>query len=114
MLSCEEMETIFFNVVLLWSLFNEFFILIEAYELMSNLIEQLLHLVFNIFEGNTPRFLILEILQSPLDHVKCHSDYIARLQLSPVFGPSWITIMSCLAVVDSPAVDGVREGLLQI
>jgi len=67
-----------------------------------------------VLEGHPPGLPVLEVLQRSNHHVKAQTYYISRLQLGAVLGAGRVAAVPCLAVIDAPAVDRIRKGLLQV
>ena len=66
------------------------------------------------FKGHSPILSIFIKTKSSLNHVQSNSNYVACSQLSTIIWTCWVTIVSCLAVINGPTFISVTKCTLKV
>ena len=68
---------------------------------------------FLIFISYPPWFSVSIVWEGSINHINSNSEYIASFERSPIFGSSWVTIMSQLPIINTPAINCIAESALK-
>lgn len=67
-----------------------------------------------VLKSDAPVRVISVVCQRALHHVQRHANHVSRSQLWPVIWTRWVAIVTCLSVVNGPAMHPIRKSFLQI